>query len=206
MSRNIIVTHSGIEYDLDRPRPEQVSALDIAHSLANINRFTGHTTRPYSVAEHSMVVLGLMQSEYGISNPKALLATLLHDGHEAYVGDQSTPAKDAIGPAWRNFEDPHEANVLRRFNVYEAARDWRSLIKTCDRMALAIEARDLMPQAKAGSTVWACVAGLVPPASVNLNIGHHAEFKWQDWRDVFLETFGELHFAVHGDGQLQVAA
>ena len=33
-------------YPLD-PRPEDFGIRDIAHALANINRFTGHTCRPY---------------------------------------------------------------------------------------------------------------------------------------------------------------
>lgn len=36
---------------------------EIAHALSMINRFTGHTTRPYSVAEHSLLVAQMASEE-----------------------------------------------------------------------------------------------------------------------------------------------
>jgi hypothetical protein len=51
-----IITATGAEYHLSGHGPRPVNAEDIAHQLAIINRFTGATSRPYSVAEHSLLV------------------------------------------------------------------------------------------------------------------------------------------------------
>jgi len=52
MSEYWIQTHSGKRFDLLDPAPEMVDVGDIAHALGMICRFTGHCSRPYSVAEH----------------------------------------------------------------------------------------------------------------------------------------------------------
>jgi hypothetical protein len=195
-----IITASGAEVDLRRPTAGSISALDIAHALAQINRFTGHTARPYSVAEHSLLVLDLLEREFAVRAPAARLAALLHDAHEAYCGDVSTPVKQAIGWMWSDFEQPLQNHVLHRFGVLRAAREYASLIKTCDLMALAIERRDLLPTPGADSRAWALLEGISAPGWVDLTTGHHSTYAWGDWRDVFIEKFGELHFATHGAG------
>lgn len=72
--------------DLLRPDPDSICIQDIAHALSLTNRFTGHTHVPYSVAQHSHTVsMGL-----------PTLAAHLHDAHEAFLGDISTPLKRAV--------------------------------------------------------------------------------------------------------------
>lgn len=194
-----IVTATGAEVDLRRTMGRDISALDIAASISKINRFTGHTVRPYSVAEHSLLVCELAEREFAVTQPQALLAALLHDAHEAYCGDISTPLKRVLGLAWHDVEQPIENTVLHRFGVLRAARQWASIIKQCDLLALAIERRDLMPAPGVSNRAWMVLDGIQAPSYVNLMAGHHVEYTWADWRDVFLERFGELHYAVHGD-------
>lgn len=194
-----ILTATGAEVDLRRPTHSSLAATDIAHALAQINRFTGHAARPYSVAEHSLLVCELLEREYGVLNPKPLLAALLHDAHEAYAGDVSTPAKQAVGWSWTEFETLLENRVLERWGVLRTAREWASLIKACDLMALAIERRDLLPPAGPKSTAWPALAGIQAPGWVNLMEGHRLTYTWADWRDTFLDRFGELQFGANGD-------
>jgi len=59
---------------------------DIVHSLSLINRFNGAAKFPYSVAQHSLYVAGLLP-------PELKLHGLLHDAPEAYVGDMVSPLK-----------------------------------------------------------------------------------------------------------------
>jgi 5'-deoxynucleotidase YfbR-like HD superfamily hydrolase len=76
-----------------------VNIVDIAHALSMICRFTGHTEEHYSVAQHSLIM-----SEMLPQNLK--LQGLLHDAHEAYVGDVSAPLKRCAGmQAYRDIED-----------------------------------------------------------------------------------------------------
>lgn len=90
-----IQTASGRAFDLLDPRPELVDFGDIAHSLARISRFTGHTAGvPYSVAQHSVMGSDAIMGETGSIELGAWF--LLHDAHETYVGDLATPVKDAL--------------------------------------------------------------------------------------------------------------
>lgn len=75
--------------DLSNLRPQDLSAEILADSLAKINRYGGRTREPWSVAAHSVLVERLCPVKIG---PWALL----HDAHEAFIGDITTPAVDLI--------------------------------------------------------------------------------------------------------------
>lgn len=45
--------YSGKQFWPLDPRPEEIEIEDIAHSLANMCRFAGHSEKFYSVADHS---------------------------------------------------------------------------------------------------------------------------------------------------------
>ena len=79
----------GRTIDLLDIQPADVAAELIAQSLALQNRFAGHTTGPWSVAAHSVLVERLCPPELG---PWALL----HDAHEAILGDMTTPSVELI--------------------------------------------------------------------------------------------------------------
>ena len=51
-----IQTFTGKVVDLETPTPESISIEDIAHATARLCRYTGHTFRFYSVAEHCIFV------------------------------------------------------------------------------------------------------------------------------------------------------
>lgn len=84
-----IQTYSGVEFSLEQPQPEDVRAVDIGHALANLCRYTGHTTVFYSVAEHSVLLARQLA-------PSEQLAGLLHDAAEAYVNDLARPLKELL--------------------------------------------------------------------------------------------------------------
>ena len=84
-------TYTGRVFDLQRPTIEMIDARDIAHSLANTNRYNGHTKFPYSVAQHSVLMAELLSSE-GVLRRQALM----HDAHDAYTGDIITPIKREV--------------------------------------------------------------------------------------------------------------
>jgi 5'-deoxynucleotidase YfbR-like HD superfamily hydrolase len=157
-----IQTYTGRAFDLLDPQPEQIDIVDIAHSLSNLCRFTGHAAVFYSVAQHSCLVAeltrDLWRSEHGAEPPDVvLLAALLHDAAEAYVGDVSTPLKRAMREiSFGHFSyDQIEARVHKaiaaRFGIHppevSPLPDFRehcdALIKRADLIALATEHRDL---------------------------------------------------------------
>ena len=97
-----LLTATGREHHLgacSALRPGNTPQIEeIAHALAQINRYTGHAARPYSVAEHSLLVCDLVQAA-GF-DCHAQMAALLHDAHEAFCGDAATPVKQVLGVAW----------------------------------------------------------------------------------------------------------
>lgn len=62
----------------------------IAVSLSRINRWNGNTSRPFSVAEHSIRVARILPA--GLK-----LAGLIHDAAESFIGDLPHPIRKAGG-------------------------------------------------------------------------------------------------------------
>ena len=86
MPLSALVTVSGRAVDPLRLRPSDVSWIDIGHALSQINRWNGHTSHPWSVAQHSIVVASIV-------DPQHTLWALLHDASEAYLTDVPRPLK-----------------------------------------------------------------------------------------------------------------
>ena len=132
-----ILTASGRFFDPIRPDPALIVLEDIGHALGNICRFTGHCRRPYSVAEHVMLGAMFVPEEH-------LLAWLMHDASEAYLGDVSSPLKRWLGMKDYRWSERHLQGVIcGKFGV----RDQHPRIVTeVDERMLATEMRDLMPE------------------------------------------------------------
>lgn len=142
-----IVTYTGKLFNIFDPKPELICIEDIAHSLANTCRFTGHTRKFYSVAEHS-VRMALSHELKG--HP---MTRLLHDAAEAYFGDIATPLKRKTYVSDGNTFRPIyavEAKIL--VAISEALGvDLKNdpVIKEGDKRMALTEIRDLMPKTDA---------------------------------------------------------
>jgi 5'-deoxynucleotidase YfbR-like HD superfamily hydrolase len=158
---------------LDEPRlsePGNIPGIEpLARALSLINRFCGHTWRPYSVAEHSLLVssIALSRDDVGRLPEKVqaeiALAALTHDMHEALIGDVSTPVKRILGEPWSEFEEQVEHAVRSAHGLLEIHERWGDVVKVCDLRALATERRDLMD----AQTPWSALAGVEPVEGVN---------------------------------------
>lgn len=171
----------------------QPDISEIAYALAQINRFCGHAKRPYSVAEHSVLVSSIAEGE-GASTT-AQLAALLHDAHEAYTGDVSSPAKWAIGMAWGLFEDGEAASVHNALGVRAAMCAHRASIKRWDLIALATERRDLTAYDPAKHRPWPVLDNPhspVLPIDLNLMAEVRRDMRWTDWIEVFMQRHEDL--------------
>ncbi|MFN8995058.1 MAG: hypothetical protein ACK5X3_15535 [Pseudomonadota bacterium] len=91
-----VQTASGKAFPLIGADPSLVDfATDIAGPLARCARFAGHIgSGVYSVAQHSVEGADALLRETGDRRLAALF--LLHDAHEAYIGDISTPVQAAL--------------------------------------------------------------------------------------------------------------
>lgn len=110
---------------------------DISHALSNVCRYSGHCRRRYSVAEHSVLVSFIMEDQK-IGDP---FEGLMHDAHEAYIGDMPSPWK-AFLPDYCALEQMVE-HAMRRWAGLPAKIS--AAAKLADYTALILEARQLIP-------------------------------------------------------------
>ncbi|WP_079415642.1 hypothetical protein [Thiomonas intermedia] len=154
-----LLTNSGIDVRPGQVDPAAVHIEDIAHALSLRCRFLGHTRIHYSVAQHCLLVARILD---GMDAPRdAILCGLMHDAHEAYVGNVPTSIKILLGTAWSDVELQAEAAVLTATGLTHSMMDWRDLIRHVDRIALATERRDLMRFDAGSNRPWV-LAGIEP--------------------------------------------
>lgn len=155
-----IQTFTGKPFDLMAPDPAAVCLEDIAHALASTCRFSGHTRVPYSVACHSMHVANLVPPEHR-------LQALLHDAHEAYIGDVSTPMKMMLGDQFRAVERQVWLAVAKAFDIDP---ELHPSVKHADRVMLMTERRDLL---KPCDRKWAPEYEAIEPGKFELVVLDH---------------------------------
>ena len=129
-------TFTGIQFWPLDPQPEEINIEDIAHALSNLCRYNGHCDWYYSVAQHSVIVSGLVP-------PVWALTGLLHDAAEAYIGDMIRPLKGSL-PAFKKIERQLEVVVSEKFSLLSHTGLAMKQVKIADNIALATEQRDLM--------------------------------------------------------------
>lgn len=145
-----VQTCHGAAVDLLDPDPATIHLQDIAVALARTPRFNGHTIDVFSVAQHSTLVLEILSETVPLSsacNTRLGLAALLHDAHEAYMGDITMPVASVPGMAEpiRAMKARLQRAIHIRFGLPEALPEsWRAAIAHADRVALATEKRDLL--------------------------------------------------------------
>ncbi len=140
-----IRTYSGIYLNVVQMKATDVFPIDIAYGLARECRFGNHTKRFYSVAEHSVWCMNKAKELYPYDFTLHLMM-LLHDAHEAYLGDWCTPMVDAMDEYAPGFKDSIntikrlvQAPINQRFglalrNTFDDPR-----VKEIDRLALEWE-------------------------------------------------------------------
>jgi hypothetical protein len=82
----------GALIDLDAPEARLIRLDAVALSLSQIKRWNGHTARPLSVLEHSIIVGDMLPGPLR-------LAGLAHDAHEYMTGDGTRPYAATQGVA-----------------------------------------------------------------------------------------------------------
>lgn len=137
---------SGTFLDLADPRPESISALDVAVGLSRENRYAGQSLEPYSVAEHALLVADRVAS-LGMS-ARLEAAALHHDDAEAFVKDVPAPLKSML-QGYDEVESRVRAAVLQALGVSGLPVDAPE-VKDADLWARAQEAGELLPSAGRG--------------------------------------------------------
>lgn len=135
-------TYSGRAFFLLNPRTTDVETVDLAHHLALQCRFAGATIKPYSVAQHCVLVSHIVPKPYAIYG-------LMHDAAEAYCQDMTRPMKLALqrmgDDEFLNIESDALGCIFARYGIdYSLYLQIRDVIKHADNIACATEARDLL--------------------------------------------------------------
>ena len=154
-------TRSGLKWDFLNPDPENVRLTDISEGLALLYRFNGAVGR-YSVGEHSCHVFDAACRHPLLRTlPHARFYALMHDAHEAFIGDLITPALHALERIAVIYGD-HPGHVLEAMTKLKWLSDRAifqtfgidmaqigivaaSMIKELDTAAMMTERDALMP-------------------------------------------------------------
>lgn len=137
---------SGRRLDLIDPSPVDVEITDIAHGLARVARWNGQTSgnHPFSVAQHSLLVLEIADRIFPPASPDKRLMALLHDAPEYVVGDLIAPFKAVLGDDYKAVEERLLTAVHLRFGLPAATPlRWRGSLKKADMCAAYFEATHL---------------------------------------------------------------
>lgn len=144
-----ILTASGLYFDLRNPERSHPGAYDIeviASSLSKICRFTGHVSQFYSVAQHCYLASFIPDARFSFD-------ALMHDAHEAFVGDTSSPLKTLL-PDYRVVERRVEVFIRRQYGL---SVSMSNQAKHADIVMLATEQRDFLNNA---GHDWPYIAGI----------------------------------------------
>ena len=195
-----IHTFTGKQFFLDSDDPDQVDLRDIAHSLSLQGRFTGHTRRHYSVAEHSMLVADIagdllnpnyFSDDYNAVEEGTLYAQcLLHDSTEAYLSDIAAPFKGRV----EGYREREDALCSKVFNALGVPLPFMPQVKQADWIALFIEAHLLMPGADI--RVWKGYAEYEDMFKKYLPIFGHRIMSTEPMDEVEMRFYRELVWAL----------
>lgn len=133
--------------------PRCLTIKDIAEQLAATLRFSNMLARPVSVAEHSLAVARAATKIPPHLSGDQIMWALMHDAHEALIGDIPRPVKAAVMGNGSELERELDARIAALFGLYvpvicasdPAARHWWRPIQALDDAALAAEWEYFMP-------------------------------------------------------------
>lgn len=107
-------TYSGQKFHFGSPSQESIVIEDIANAIGKLCRYGGHSTRFYSVAEHSCLLALWVWSQ--TLDPQLAFDALMHDATEGYLVDMPRPIKHKL-PAYRAIEDGLAVAIAARFGL-----------------------------------------------------------------------------------------
>jgi len=199
-----VQTFTGKQFRPLSPEASAVCVEDIAHALSQICRFTGHTRRFYSVAEHC-VRASYLAAKCRADGLRALTLTtpdtpevdeaelrtyarfaLLHDASEAYLCDIARPLKRQ--PAFLPYLEAErrlQETILRAFGL-NPDEEPKGTIGFVDALMLSTEKAELLGQEPAS---W----GVLPDPLPRQNLGWDPVFAEGQFLFRFRELFEDSY-------------
>lgn len=137
---------SGRRLNLLDPSPLDIEIEDIAHGLSRVARWNGQTSGDcaFTVAQHCIVVVDLIERFKVNPTPQWRLAGLLHDAAEYVIGDLISPFKAAVGLDYKALETSLQRAIHIRVGLPpDMPKSAQTLIKRADRASAYLEATQL---------------------------------------------------------------
>lgn len=157
--RRLIRTFTGLYINPLEMHATDIRLLDIAHHLSQINRYTGASPWPLSVAQHSVLVARAAARQWDIAFPYYnvnvhqrceyqgvfvsrrdwIAAHLLHDAGEYVFNDLASPVKRDPRMAWYRTQEHQTTRMI--FCCFGLDPDLLDLTKPLDDEQFYAEAR-----------------------------------------------------------------
>ncbi|MBI1243789.1 MAG: hypothetical protein GC202_02195 [Alphaproteobacteria bacterium] len=154
-----MATWRGRSIALTDPRPADIDLIELCEALSGMPRYNNHRRSPWDVGQHSLLADHLASIPALCPEPAARPYVLLHDAHEAYIGDQTTPQQvafdlelralypalpaDAFRQARHALAGRWDAAIHKRFGLeWPAPAEFSRIVARIDRFALVVEVRD----------------------------------------------------------------
>lgn len=169
-TKSAILLVNGDFFDFKDPRNHEYDIRAIAHALSNLCRYTGHSKRFYSVAEHSVLVSRLVKPEFAFEG-------LMHDASEAYCGDVASPLKKLL-PGYEKIENGVQEAIA---TYYGLTYPWPEDVHLADKRLYVTERLSISNTGK--DTIWFTdlepadieVKGLAPRSAYELFMNRYEE-------------------------------
>lgn len=174
-----IETYTGRHFKVMFPDIDDIDIIDIAHALSMQCRFTGHSSRFYSIAEHSVHVSYMCGDD-----PIDMFWGLMHDASEAYLTDVAAPVK----PYLQNYKEIEASLMEVICYKFGLPLGEPNIVKKADMKMLKIEAAELMASKGLDWRVkGVSLEELGDQQKVNLKL-----YSPEEAKEVFLRRFKEL--------------
>lgn len=138
---DFIQTRTGKHFYINNPSALDFSVEDIAYSLSNLCRFTGHSPRFYSVGEHSLACLDV--AIVLDATPLQCLYVLFHDASESVMNDLARPVKQNV-PDYKALEDKISKVMWEVVGIPAPTEEDYKFIKKVDNTLITLEMKHLM--------------------------------------------------------------
>jgi hypothetical protein len=198
-ARAFVLLKSGRRLDLLNPDPQAWTDGDLAAGLSRTFRWGGASrcALPLSVAQHSLTVLAIRESE-GPLTAQERLRELLHDATEFMLGwDCIAPLKAQLGKPFSELEARLRAAVDARYRLPSWAAEDYAKHKRADRLAAASEAFHVVGWSR---TDMVEALGIAIPPLLEDPLPPNGFAGWEPWppqaaQHFFMARFRELAHA-----------
>ena len=139
---------SGRWIDIKNPKPDDIDLQDIAQCLSGINRWGGCCKPRITDEDHCLFCERLIVHADARATPRLRLLALLHDAHEAYLGDMRRPVAIVLGidMLMGVLKERIDLAIYAHLDIDPPTVKERRAVKIFDNWALQLEAQWYMPK------------------------------------------------------------